>query len=444
MRIYGLVALAVGAGVLTAAGATYPVWRGRWFPAAPAVPAPADEDHDDDHDHIHLSPQARANLGLEVRPARLSNYWRTLSLPGVVIDRPGQCDVTVPAPVSGVVLDIAAVPGRLVLPGDELLTLRLVGDAVPHNQSELYKTLHELAIVREQRERLAAAARTGVVPEAKLIELANQERRLTAQRQALEFELAASGLTPDQVQAIAEGQFVRETRVAVPTRRPSSLPLEDSHPPLYEVEKLHVRLGDQVQAGQALYRLHDPQHLVIEGHAFPREAAAVERALRNGWPVQADFLEAPDPDWPPVPELRIEYLAATVDPASRTLAFYLPLSNPSREQASGGRATRLWRFRPGQRVRLFVPVEEWSNVFVLPPAAVVRSGADAFVFEEDGDELEPRPVHVLYEDSRAVVVANDGSIRPGQALAHTCAAALHRILQAQAHGDEHDHHHHDH
>ena len=92
----------------------------------------------------------------------------------------------------------------------------------------------------------------------------------------------------------------------------------------------------------------------------------------------------------------------------------------------------MWRFRPGQRVRLHVPVEELKDVFVLPAAAVVREGPEAFVFRQNGDLFDRRSVHVLHEDRRFVVMANDGSVTPGLYLAQSAAASLNRVLKAQA------------
>jgi hypothetical protein len=92
----------------------------------------------------------------------------------------------------------------------------------------------------------------------------------------------------------------------------------------------------------------------------------------------------------------------------------------------------VWRFRPGQRVRLHVPVEELEDVIVLPAAAVVREGPEAYVFRQNGDLFDRRPVRVLHEDRLNVVVANDGSVAPGWYLAQGSAASLNRVLKAQS------------
>jgi hypothetical protein len=93
--------------------------------------------------------------------------------------------------------------------------------------------------------------------------------------------------------------------------------------------------------------------------------------------------------------------------------------------------TLIWRFRPGDRVRLFVAVEQIDNVFVLPSSAIVREGPEAFVFRQNGDLFDRIGVHVLHEDSTSVVVANDGKLRKGSFIAQNAAASLNRVLKAQ-------------
>jgi cobalt-zinc-cadmium efflux system membrane fusion protein len=150
----------------------------------------------------------------------------------------------------------------------------------------------------------------------------------------------------------------------------------------------------------------------------------------SGWPEQKQTLT-------------IHHLANTVGPASRTFGFYVPLVNQSRAYRRGDRTYLLWRYRPGQRVRLHVPVEAFKDAIVLPPAAVARDGAEAYVFRANGAVFDRVAVAVLYEDRRGVVLADDGSVAPGQFVAMSGAAALNRALKAKQGGEAgHDHHHH--
>jgi biotin carboxyl carrier protein len=394
---------------------------------------------------VLLSPQARDNLRLGLKQLQLESYWRTLPLPGMVAERPGRSDRGVTASVAGIIRRINAVPGDTVRPGDELFTLQLVSEYLQNSQTELYKTAQELQITQDQKKRLDKAA--GLVAEARLLEFEYQLQRLAATSRALRQDLAARGLTPEQIDNAAEGKFVREIALRVPV--PTKDKRETEEPPLYEVEELKVQLGDQVQAGQALCTLANHQTLYIEGRVFKHEVPLVERALQDAWPVRAEIAEAEPMRWLPLDARRILFLGNRVDAASQTVPVYLPLVNEHREYETEGRVIRVWRFRPGQRVRLEVPVEKFKGVFVLPIGAVARDGAERYAFRQTGDYFERRPVHVIHEDRRSVVIANDGGVFDGNTVATHGAAQLNRALKAQANSaderdHEHDHHHHHH
>ena len=120
-----------------------------------------------------------------------------------------------------------------------------------------------------------------------------------------------------------------------------------------------MELGQQVQAGQTLCQLADHRQLAIEGKAFQDETPLLERSLAERWEVEVDFDEDPAAvaEWekagvrPAVKQaFLIERLSNTIDPATRTFTFRLPLANQSREVPAGGGPTQaLWRYRPGQR-----------------------------------------------------------------------------------------------
>src|SRR5262249_20231246 len=98
-----------------------------------------------------------------------------------------------------------------------------------------------------------------------------------------------------------------------------------------------------------------------------------------------------------------------------------------------------WRFRPGQRVRLKVPVEKFEDKFVLPAGAGGREGAEADVFRPNGDLFGRKPVPRPYEDRETVVLDTDGGIAAGAYVAHNGAAALNPALRAQMAGGEGGH-----
>src|SRR5262249_23485838 len=75
-----------------------------------------------------------------------------------------------------------------------------------------------------------------------------------------------------------------------------------------------------------------------------------------------------------------------------------------------------------------------DNVFALPTDAVSREGPEAFVFTQNVNTFERKPVRVLLQDRQHVVVANDGSIIPGTFVVQSAAAQLNRMVKAGSSG----------
>jgi hypothetical protein len=103
-----------------------------------------------------------------------------------------------------------------------------------------------------------------------------------------------------------------------------------------------------------------------------------------------------------------------------------------------------WKYRPGQRLQLRVPVEEWEQQFVLPVEALAQEGAEYYVFQENGDHFDRIPVHVKYKDQFSVVISNDGSLFPGDVIARRGAHQMQMHLKNQSGGavDPHAGHNH--
>ena len=389
---------------------------------------------------LELSPQARQNLKLVSRPAKLSNYWRAVIVPGEITDRPGLSDRGVTSPAVGVVTQVHAFAGDTVRPGDRLFTLRLVSEYIHNTQSELFKVTRDIELETEKRQRLAQIGE-GAIPQVRIIEVDQQLRRLQAASESYRQDLLTRGLSLDQIAEVAAGTFVATVDVVAPP--PLALPpsvtavaspaAANASDIVYEVQELKVDLGTQVQAGQLLSVLSNHGLLYIAGHAFKREASSLERAAREHWPIRVEFAEDDAASWPALDQtFEIRHLSNTVDLTSRTFDFFVPLTNQSRSYTKDGKTFVVWRYRPGQRVRLHVPVEELKEAIVLPAAAVVREGPEAYVFRQNGDLFDRRPVRVLHEDRLNIVIANDGSVAPGWYLAQGSAASLNRVLKAQS------------
>lgn len=395
---------------------------------------------------LEVGEKARRNLDLVVKVARPTEYWRTITIPGTVADRPGVSDRGVTSPAVGVVSEIHAFPGDLVKPGQRLVTLRLFSEYLQATQTQLFKATQEAKLIREQIERLGIAANSGAVSGARLIEQRNELQRQQTWIQASRYELLNRGLTPEQIELVSEGNYVSTIDVLAPPPPSSELAMDEmavpsqQNPELhaanatgYEVHSLGVELGKTVQAGEVLANLANHHVLYVIGHAFKRESGLLAQAAQNKVSLRVEFAEDADDQWPANEQrFQIRHLSNTMDPATRTFDFFVPFANQARTYEKDGRTFLVWRYRPGQRARIEVPVERFSNVFVVPSEAVAREGAEAYVYRQNGDLFNQIPVHILHEDRTHVVLASDQSITPGTYLAQNAAASLRRIQKAQS------------
>jgi multidrug efflux pump subunit AcrA (membrane-fusion protein) len=454
----GLVLLALA---VFAAGAfsAYRRWEAR---AAEQQDEHAGEEKLDEHvegveEHVvELSPQAQKNLGLVVKPLAATTYWRRIELPGILIDRAGMSDVGVAAPVTGIVTRIDSHPGESLTPGAPLFTLRLTSESLYASQRELFKATREIEIARQQRQRLESLAQEGALAQSRIIEIDNSIQRLEVSEQAYRQDLVARGLSSEQVRAAASGAFVTEITVRAPQARAQHAeshaaqtsmkhPVTKQEPFRYEFEELHVALGEQAEAGQLLGRLADHRSLLVEGHGFKDDLPLIQRAAKQGLPIQIELEQQEGLNWPEAPrELFIHHVDNSIDTETRTFSFHLLLENQWQTYRQGDHVGVLWRFQPGDRVRLSIAVEKFDNVLVLPREAVVREGPEAYVFQQREDHFERTPVHVLTEDRSSVVIAQEGSLEEGAPVAQNAAAALLRVLKVQMGGSAPEEHHHDH
>jgi membrane fusion protein, heavy metal efflux system len=392
---------------------------------------------------LKLSEQARLNLGLRSASAKAENYWRTIDVPGVIVDRPGITDNGITSPLAGVVTKMHALEGDIVQPGQKLFSIRLISDYLQRAQLDLFKAIREIEILKADINRLRPLADSGAVPGSRLIELEQQIKRQNSLIEGQRQDLLSRGLSSGHLKQIEAGEFLTNIDIFVPEIASSevefttvSFERESANlfeAGFFEVQSLKVSLGQQVDAGQLLAVLANHNTLYLKGIAFKKESSVLARAAERGWRLQVDFTDDAAQDWPEqAQEFQIRHMANTADASSRTFDFFVPLLNQFRTYENGNRLFVLWRYRPGQRVRIQVPVEELNNVMVLPAEAVVFEGPEAYVFQQNGDLFNRISVRVLHQDRLHVVIANDGAIQPGHYVAQGSASSLNRVLKAQA------------
>lgn len=493
----------VGAVVVGGAGAGVYTSREYWLPSLTRAISAADStsqnqdsgrEHDDGHAghahaedlaHVSISDQAKLNLGLEIGEVTLQDYWRTVVIPGEVAEEPGHCERKVTTPLNGIVLKVYALQGQTVKPGDPLFEIQPTSELLMSAQSNLLKTIQELDVADREIKRLSAQVETGTLAKNQILSRESERRRLDSLRLVQMQELLVRGLGPDQIQELMNSQLlIRKVTIRVPEADPVSnttsktvasqpevevpsakVPApakaasteeqgstrhlgehQHSHGSVYTVESLNVSLGKLIQPGEELCQLASHTVLLIEGRAFERESNLITKALEEQWPITAEFETAENQ---PLrrENLTILYVDNSIDGAHRTLHFYVPLKNEVVRDNPGinGLVYRTWRFKPGQKVRLLLPVEHLSERIVLPADAIVKEGPDAYVFRANGSLMEQVPVSLEYLDPRDAVLKNDGSLFEGDEVARNQAYQLHLALKkAEGEGSGGHDHGHDH
>jgi len=423
--------------------------------------APKEDDHaqaKQKENFITLSPQAQANIGLKLGRVELKDFSRTIAIPGILRERPGRSMVAITAPLTGTVTQIFPILGETVLPGQKLFELRLTHEELVQAQGDFLRVAEELDVIVREIKRLEKIGVDGGIAGRQVLERQyeqqNKQAVLRAQRQALLLH----GLSEAQVDSILEKrELLRSLTVVVPAERevaaatqpnPNTEPtpaVEHKKMIGYEIRELKIERGQSVSAGETMAVLTDHTTLFIEGSTFDKDLQSVNRTIKNGWMVDA-AIETDDAPPQVIENLPILHASGSVDPETRTFHFYVPLENPLLREVTSPEGNRFvtWQYKPGQRVQLLVPVEQWTKQIVLPVDAVAQHGVEAYVFTPNGNSFDRRPVHVEYRDRYSVVIADDGSLFPGDFVVLKGAQQMQLALKNQSGGavDSHAGHNH--
>lgn len=450
--------------------------RDRWLPAVRSWPGmvqalgrgardsqsaekaePAHEHDEHDHGHkahselesIELSIQARKSIGLKTGKLALTRFERTINVPGIVVERRGWTETRIAAPTTGIVTRVYIIEGEALNPGQPLFDLRLTHEDLVQSQVDYLKLLGELDVVQREVARIRPSAASGAVSQKSLLDRQYEQQKLEASLRAQREALLLHGLPASQIDEIQKTRTLRSL-MTIRVPEPSGAPVKNAGTaeqvatqPL-TVEEIATDVGRLVAVGDHLVTLSDYTQLYIEGNAFQKDAEQVAEVIRKNWKVTA-IIESHDGKSATLPNLQILYQGDQVDPTSRTQHFFVPLPNrETRDAVVDGRRFINWRFKPGQRTQLLVPVEEWPKSLVLPAAAVVQDGVETYAFQENGDHFERRPVHVEHRDQNWVVIAQDGSLYPGDVVALNSAQQLQMAIKNKSGGgiDPHAGHNH--
>ncbi len=408
--------------------------------------APAEKSQDHKHveaEAVKLSQAAQANVGLQLATVELRPFERTITVPAMIVERPGRSSVQVAAPLTGVITRVWPLQGETVNAGQPLFDLRLTHEEVVEAQAAFLQTAEELDVIQREIDRLEKVVADGVVSGKTLLERKYEQQKLQAAQRSQRQRLLLHGLSAKQVDDILTSRtLLSQVTVAVPGRQDESA--KEDPPCVLQVQKLKVENGQHVKAGDPLCVLADHCELYVEGKAFEQDAPALNKAVENNWPLTA-VIDGDGRKRQTVTNLRLLCVANRIEPESRAFLFYVQVPNRLvRDRKTDGRRFSTWQFKPGQRVSLLVPVERWTDRIVLPLSAVVQDGPEFYVFEKNGGHFDRRAVRVEYRDEYSAVIANDGALTLGKQVIVSGAYQVHLAMKNKAGGapDPHAGHNH--
>jgi hypothetical protein len=330
-------------------------------------------------------------------------------MPAIVVERSGRSQVEITAPITGIVTRVYPIEGEAIQPGQRLVDLRLTHEDLVNAQREFLQSTEELDVIKREITRLESVGE-GVIAGRRVLEQKYEQQKIEAALHAQRQGLLLHGLNEQQIDKIlASRRLLPTLTVAAPPFEEATDHSKTEH--LYHVQSILVKRGQSVDSGEALLMLADHCLLYVEGQAFEDDAQRLIQAAREDWLVDVSPVANGNTRGETIP-LKIFHVADNVDHDSRALRFYLILPNELiRDEQESGQRFVAWRFRPGQRMEVKIPLgPPWENQIVLPPEAVVEEGAETFVFEQHGNHFDRVPIHVVYRDKDAVVIENDGQL----------------------------------
>lgn len=422
-----------------------------------------DHDHDHDHgpdrsDHVKLTQQAFENLGLKMQPLQRTDYWNSRLVPAEIVEIPGRSNLSVSAPLSGVIQEVQVLPGEAIGEGTPICRLTITDEALVQAQSSLLENLSQIDVTQSEINRLTPLTKSGAVAGKALVDENYRLQKLAATKDTLIQELQGRGL-PDALvkQLIDKRQLVTSLQVssfsfAKDELLQSDAEMEDRRG--YSIEALNIHPGKTVRRGDDLCHLSYHEQLYIQGTAFESDLPILDQIADQNWSIAVDFENHPvgDEHHSADSSLMLNLLRVDnhVDDVTQTVRFFISLPNEVQRtvQGDGGKVFQQWKYRPGQRVHLNLPTEQWENQFVVPAQAVALDGPNATIFakykvpfhlksEEDYDmfmEMEPIPVRLLHRDSRRAVIEPESSFSTRRPVAMNHAHKLQLAVKMQSGG----------
>ena len=333
--------------------------------------------------HVPIETQLLARI--ETSQARRETVPRTLRVLGRTLVR-SEREAIVTAPQEG----------RLIATKD--YAIPALGEFVKREQViaivEESIATPDLVIIATERARAASELRQAEASLAlaqreydRLFKLAGvaTDKDITAARNALEVAKAKRDGFVEQVALLDNAST---TGILAQKRRIIRAPLDGM------IARTHVTLGENVSRDKLLFQIVDTSELLVEASVFENDVAAIRAAQRAFFTVEA----FPGESFP----ARIVSRGATVDERTRALPVLFAVPN-----AEG-------RLFGGMFGRVYIETGSEVSGIAVPKSAVVDLDGQPMVYVKTGGErFTSRPVRILERLSDRLLLADEGTLKPG-------------------------------
>lgn len=414
---------------------------------------------------VSIAESSMAYLGLEIGKFQRRDYFQNIRVPAEIVERIPEGRRHITSTFQGRIKQVYVTKGQAVAPGDKLFELRVMDNELSASQVELLDTLSKLEANEKQLARLKPLVESGVVAGKRILEFQLEKEKLQQKKEALSQGLDIQGMDADQLKKlITEQQLFRVVTVTAPPLKPdfqASEPRQDaelkfssvalsiapnSETGYFTVESISALEGANIKSGDSLCELTHHGSVLVKGMAYETDMEKIGEVGQKGWSFTAEFGDGFHGEEAGMIRdgLQLFQIENHVDEQSQTYPVYVELNNEiiNEHRDELGRRFINWRFKPGQRSHLIIPITQWQKQWVVPRESVVFDGPQAFVFQKvnhihegpDGvmHEFAKTPVKVLHQDRKFFVLEKSELIKSYERYALDQAYQLNLILKSSA------------
>ncbi len=300
---------------------------------------------------IHLSAAQLKAAGIQTGQPEQREIPTYLSCSGT-IDVPPAYQQAVHSPVMGFVRNIRHLPGEQIRKGERLASID--HPDLVRLQRTFLETAAQLPYLQKDRDRKAELAQSDAASQ-RDYELAMSELSIMQVRyEGLKAELKLIGINAKNLEE------TREIQSAIGIYAPAG----------GQLTHVEVRSGQLVQPETMLFQITDDSHLHLELQVYAKDLHRVKK----GQPVIANL---PGEEAPVTGTVHM--VNQSIDMEQKTARVHVHLDEGTSKLAIGS--------------FLFAKIQTDSRMaLTVPEEALIRSGEDAFVFQETGNGFQKMPV----------------------------------------------------